>query len=55
MEKSKFCAYLRDGKKKPPTSNQQITDSVNDLTSRILLETQRTFSHENATNSESVG
>ena len=55
MEKSKFCAYSRDGKKKPPTSNQQITDSVNDLTSRILLETQRTFSHENATNSESVG
>ena len=55
MEKSKLCAYSRDGKKKPPASNQQITDSVNDLTSRILLETQRTLSNENATNSASVG
>jgi len=53
-EKSKLYAYSRDGKKKPPASNQQITDSVNDLTSRILLETQSTLSNENATNSASV-
>lgn len=55
MEKSKLFVFSRDGKKKPPASNQQITDSVNDLTSWILLETQKTFSHENATNSASVG